>query len=359
MVVALAPPRPRPVTWFRLATPGAVIKVEERTRTTGLVRFAVPAAVLYCSVFPLITLGVIAMYGDRPDRIPWAIAATVVYLPFHLHHAAWAARGERPPGGLWTLGVVTAVIAAVTPMVGGVWLPIYEVVVVSAVIVLRPPWSFVTAGVVIAAQAPLAWWLGSFAPAAESYYVLTVAWRSASVFVPLWLIGTIVQLQTARRSLAEDAVVRERLRIDDDLRSTVGSALDSIAARAERAGNLVGRDPEAAGSELQALVGSSRRALAQTRQMVTEYQSPSLSSELHTAATLLTAAGIDTRVELPDRYHETFDPALRTSLRTATAALLGDDTTRSCVIRVTCVDEQVRLEVHADESRPVLEVAAP
>ena len=359
MVVALAPPRPRPVTWFRLAAPGAVVKVEQRTRSTGLVRFAVPAAVLYCSVFPLVTLGVIAMYGDRPDRIPWAVAATVVYLPFHLHHAAWAARGARPPGGLWTLGVVTVVIAGVTPMVGGVWLPIYEVVVVSAVIVLRPPWSFVTAGVVIAAQAPLAWWLGSFAPAAESYYVLTVAWRSASVFVPLWLIGTIVQLQTARRSLAEDAVVRERLRIDDDLRSTVGSALDAIAARAEHAGTLVGRDPDALASELQTLVDSSRRALAQTRQMVTEYQSPSLSTELHTAATLLTAGGIETRVELSAEYHDTFDPALRTSLQAATAELLGDDTTRSCVIRVTCVDEQVRLEVHADESRPVLEVAAP
>lgn len=334
-----------------------VIKLEEQARSTRLVRLAVPAAVVYCAVFPLVTLGVIAQYGDRPDRVAWAVAATVVYLPFHLHHAAWAARGARPPGGLWTLGIVTGAIAAVTPMVGGVWLPIYEVVVVSAVIVLRPPWSFAAAAVIIGAQAPLAWWLGSFAPAAESYYVLTVAWRSASVFVPLWLIGAIVQLQAVQRSLADDAVVRERVRIDDDLRSTVGTALDSIAARAERAGALVGHDPDALATELQTLVASSRRALAETRHMVNEYQSPSLPIELHTAATLLTAAGIETRIELPSDCPETVDVALRASLRAATAELLGDDTTRSCVIRVTYVDRHVGLEVHADESRQVLEVA--
>lgn len=336
-----------------------VIRLEDHAQASRLVRFAVPAAVSYCAVFPLITLGVIAQYGDRPDRTIWAVAATAVYLPFHLHHAYWAARGARPPGGVWTLAIVTAVVAGVTPMVGGVWLPVYEVVVVSAVIVLRPPWSFVVAAAIIAAQAPLAWWLGSFAPAAESYYVLTVAWRSASVFVPLWLIGTIVQLQTVRRSLAEDAVVRERLRIDDDLRGTVGTALDSIAVHAERAGALVGHDPDALATELQTLVDSSRRALAETRQMVNEYQSPSLPVELNTAAKLLTAAGIETRVELPRRFPETVDSGLRASLREATAELLGDDTTRSCVIRVTSVDRQFRLEVHADESRQVLEVAVP
>jgi signal transduction histidine kinase len=296
------------------------------------------------------------MYGDRPDRTVWAIVATAVYLPFHLHHAAWGARGLRPPAGLWTLAIVTAAIVGVTPMVGGVWLPIYEVIVVSAIIVLRPPWSIIAAVGVIAAQAPLASWLDSFVPAAESYYVLTVAWRSAAVFVPLWLIGTIVQLQAVRRSLAEDAVVGERLRIDDDLRSTVGSALHTIVAQAERAGTLIGHDREALASELQTLVDGSRQALSQTRQMVTEYQGTSLPIELNTAAGLLTAAGIETRVELPTECPDTFDSELRASLRAATAELLGDSATRSCVIRVTSVGEQVRLEVEADESRSVLEV---
>jgi signal transduction histidine kinase len=361
MVVALAPPRPRPVTWFRLVAPGAVIKVEQRTRSTGLVRYAVPAAVLYCAVFPVMTLGVIAEYGERSYGAVWALVATALYLPFHLYLAYRAARGQRPEHGLLALGIVTVVIAAATPMVGPYWLPIYEVVVVSAVIVLRPPWSFAAAGAVIVAQAPLVGALGSPIVSAESYYMLTVFWRSASVFVPLWLVGTIVQLQTTRRALAEDAVVRERLRIDDELRTTVGAALEGIADRAERADRLVGRDPEGLALELRALVDGSRRALADTRQMINDYQPPSLPVELTTAATLLTAAGIDTRVELPEQEcPEVVDAELRASLRAATAELLSDDTTRACVITVSYDDGRVRLEVRAGEhARELDEAVAP
>jgi len=62
-----------------------------------------------------------------------------------------------------------------------------------------------------------------------------------------------------------------------------------------------------------------------------------------TAAALLTAAGIDTSVELPEP-DLLMDARLRAELRRATAAALHDDTARTCVIRVTRAAVDVRIE---------------
>jgi hypothetical protein len=59
--------------------------------------------------------------------------------------------------------------------------------------------------------------------------------------------------------LAEEAVVRERLRIDGELRRTVGAALETIAATASRADGQL----SAAEAELGVLVDRSRRTLAE------------------------------------------------------------------------------------------------
>jgi hypothetical protein len=62
------------------------------------------------------------------------------------------------------------------------------------------------------------------APATMAYYLVTVLWRSAAVVVPTWLVGAVRRLQEDRRALADEAVVRERLRIDTELRATLGAA---------------------------------------------------------------------------------------------------------------------------------------
>jgi hypothetical protein len=350
MVLALAPPPTRILCRAPVGS-GVVVGVEQRERSARGDRWlhlAGAGALVYSSVFSLVQLGLVLEYpGGNATEARWALAATACYLPLHLHHVRWAVRGARPPAGGVTLVAMVAVVTAAVPLSGAYWLPVFAVVAVSAVLVLPWPWSLAAATAVVLAQWPLAAAVDDGLPAAQAYYVFTVWWRASALFVPIWLLGAIRQLESARRALAAEAVVHERVQIDDELRRTVGPELDAIAARGERVVALVAADAGPGGpaglddgqataaSELRALVDGSRRALAEARQLVNGYQHGTLTAELERAATLLTAAGIATRVELPDRpLPPTADESVRTALRAATTRVLQDDAARACVIRV-------------------------
>jgi two-component system sensor histidine kinase DesK len=338
-----------------------VVGVVQRERSVVPVLFATPAALAYGCVFPLLQLALVAKYPAGDGDVRWALLATACYLPLHLHHVYWAVRGVRPPAGRWTLAALALVVAAAVPAAGPNWLPVFAVVVVSALLVLPWPWSLVVAAGVTLAQSPLAFAVDSPIPDPATYYVFAVWWRATALFVPMWLLGSIRRLEAARRSLADEAVVRERLRIDGELRRTVGAALDSIAARGERAAALTapgrpGEDPGpgagegALSAEVRALAEGSRRALADARQLVNGYRRPSLAAELESAVSLLAAAGIDTRIRVPDGgLPPDAGPAARSALRVATADVLHDDAASSCVIDVRYDDGgQVRVDVSTD-----------
>ena len=161
---------------------------------------------------------------------------------------------------------------------------------VSALLV--PPWSWLAAGSVVAAQVPPGVGARQPVPAAGSYYKITAVWRASSVVVPLWLVRTILQLHAARRALADEAVVRERVRIDAEVRRTLGTALDAIVSRGRRAGTALSldrRDPQSRSS-------CAHWSTARGGRWVTRagssggYQQGSLRSEIDTAAGLLDAA---------------------------------------------------------------------
>lgn len=356
---------PLPILFTKVRVgPGVGVRVTQRWWAGWPARLATPAALAYGTVFPLVQVGLVAEYPPGDGDARWALLATVCYLPLHLHHVYWAVRGARAPGGPWTLAALAAVVAAAVPVAGSNWLPVFAVVAVSAMFVLPWPWSLVVAAGVTLAQAPLALASDSPVPGAASYYVFAVWWRASALFVPLWLLGSIRRLEVARRSLAEEAVVRERLRVDHEVRRTVGAALGSIAARGERAVATLagsgrpgpvrtGGGDGALAAEVRALADGSRRALAEARQLINGYQRPSLADELETAATLLTAAGIATRVEIPrEGLPPDAGPATRVALRQATADVLHDDTARSCVIVVSCDRERVQLDVRTQGAAP-------
>lgn len=95
--------------------------------------------------------------------------------------------------------------------------------------------------------------------------------------------------------------------------------------------------------------------------MVARYQQVPLRAELDTAAGLLRAAGIQTRLLLPPGgLPETIEAAPRAALRAAVARLLRDDAARHCWIVIARRDGRVWLELRADGSGPELttEVAA-
>jgi signal transduction histidine kinase len=239
------------------------------------------------------------------------------------------------------------IVLGAVPFIGIGWLSALHSVALSVLILLPAPWSLgIFAGLVVA-PLPLAFALG--APDLGAYYSVVVAWRTLAPFTVIWLVSAIRQLETARQSLAQEAVTRERLRIDAELRRALGGSLEAIAADAEQASALVRQSPSSVEELLRATVERSRRTLAQVRRMVSSYQHLSLRAELDAAAALLNAAGIATHVEFPDDdFPSSVEASLHAELRSATARLLRDEATRSCVIVVAHENGRPRLELRSD-----------
>src|SRR5215475_8842818 len=234
MAVALAPSRsegrPRRVGgWLPM-----VGRLKERQQTGGFIRLATAAAVGCSIALPLLELARIAAgWTPSPGHAPLALVATACYLPLYVRHVWHAARGSRPAGAGWTLLAMAVVILGALPFIGTSWLISLHSLAVSVLIIVAPPWSLLAAAGLVAATAPLAVAFGH--PQWAAFYIVSVIWRGAAVFVLVWLVGAARRLEHARLLLAEEALARERLRIDGELRRTLGAALEAIAARGRRA----------------------------------------------------------------------------------------------------------------------------
>jgi two-component system sensor histidine kinase DesK len=340
------------LAWWVGARARAVIRLRRPETSSRFVRLATAGAVGLSVLLPMIELGRIATYPAPVGPIVPAAIATACYLPLHLRHVLYALHGARPVGAGWTLAAMGVVIIGATPLVGVGWLFMFSPLAVSVLILVRLPWSFLVCVGLAGAMAPLALALGEPGWSA-TYYPIQVVWRAATLFVLVWLVAAARQLQAARLALTDEAVFRERLQIEGELRATVADALARIAAQGEQAGEQAGRAPALARDGLQALVEGSRHALAEARRISSSYQQGSLHTELDVAVALLGAAGIETRLVLPTGdLSETVDESMRSTLRAATARLLSDDTIRHCIISVTREAGQLQLEVRGQGRKP-------
>ncbi|GAA2866753.1 hypothetical protein GCM10020220_065140 [Nonomuraea rubra] len=331
----------------------------ELWRSDRVVRLAPVGAVACSAVLPLVQVGLAFSYvGNGVSTGLWSLAATAVYLPLHLRHVWYAARAHRPPLGGWSLVAMTAVILGATPLAGNMWPRAYTALVVSFLLVLPAPWSYLGYVVVVAAAAPVAHALGLSWTAAP-WLTFSVLGGSAALLLLVWLAAALTRLQAAREALAQRAVMQERRRIDDDLRHSLGSALESIAARGDRAASIAKSEPAAAAADLTGLAQESRRTLAEARRRVRGYRQPSLRAELETAASLLTAAGIATRLDLPHGgIPDTIAPRSRGALRATVTRLLRAGPIGTCTITATVLDGRVLLDVRAGDSTETIEVRA-
>jgi two-component system sensor histidine kinase DesK len=341
-----------------------VVSLANSSPRARLAHRALTGVAAYCMIFPVISVGVLAASNSGFSRAGWAIAATAVVSPLYLRQVMYFIQGRRLPAPGRTLAAMTLIMFGAVPLAGGWWLPMFFALAVGLLTTL--PWRLSLPGVavVVLAQVPLA--LGF--PATEfpvvasepSYFVLTLLWRTAAVFVPAWLIRAVRQLDAARAELAENAVLRERLLVDARLHGTLGAALSSIVARGERAAELTREHPDTAGRELAALVETARATLADTRRLLSGLRQPSLRAELETAASLLSAAGIATRLALPASDPPGgIGPGFRAQLRSATAGLLRDESARTCVIALTLAGGQARLDIRVDGRRLASMEVAP
>jgi signal transduction histidine kinase len=167
--------------------------------------------------------------------------------------------------------------------------------------------------------------------------------RAGATVVPAWFAGALEQLRATREEVAAQAVLAERLRIDDEMTAAVGTELQAIAAAAAA---LQGADPATAERELRGLVEGSRRTLATARRMIRAYQRVPLRDELDAAVALLEAAGVRTTLNVP--RGELTGLELTGALRSAVDRLLHDDTVRAATITVTGDSGRLRLAIVAE-----------
>ncbi|MFD2830044.1 sensor histidine kinase [Corticicoccus populi] len=101
-----------------------------------------------------------------------------------------------------------------------------------------------------------------------------------------------VQLDDANQKIAELAIIEERHRIARDLHDTLGQKLSVIGLKSELSRKLMDKDPEAAKKELHDIEQSSRLALKEVREMVSDMKKITIHEELNHIQQLLKAADI-------------------------------------------------------------------
>ena len=290
-----------------------------------------------------------AVYNGGTRRMLLTLVLMACYLPMVGYQTWSTAHLRRPRAGRSMLAATAVFIAAGLVLIGEEWQLTVAHLLVSVLIVLPRRWGIVGGCLVLAAVAPIDQVVN---PAPNPLWtMLVVGQRAGAVLVPTWFAATMRQLRATRETLADQAVLRERMRLDRELTGTVGDSLNTIAERGAAAAVLARTDPEQARRELTALVDGSRRALADTRHLSRSYQRVPLRTELDTAVTLLSAAGVSARLVLPDRgLPDHADPELRAALRAAVDRLLREQPTRSHVIAVELSTGSPRLTVSADGS---------
>ncbi|MFD9405452.1 sensor histidine kinase [Streptomyces sp. NPDC059989] len=157
-----------------------------------------------------------------------------------------------------------------------------------------------------------------------------------------WLLTTVWELDRARELQAQLAVAEERLRFGRDLHDVMGRNLAVIALKSELAVQLARRErPEAVDQmiEVQRIARESQR---EVRDVVRGYREADLAVELEGARGVLSAAGMDCRVEYEAaarRLPSEVQSALGWVVREATTNVLRHGDAHSCLIRLTAPAE--------------------
>jgi two-component system sensor histidine kinase DesK len=223
------------------------------------------------------------------------------------------------------------------------WTAALSSLAISVLVLLRPSVSVPLTAVFVAT--PLVIGVVSGAVVAGLYFTLVVSFRTAAVFVLVWLVGAVRRLEAARRALAVQAVEQERLRIDDQLNRALGSTLREIIAVGAELAPLAEQDPDATRRGLVALVGRSRATLADARRIAAGFRHTSLRAELDTVLSLLRAAGIRPELVVAGELPETVDATCRRDLYRALGDVLGEEGARSCVLTVRMHEGAARFEL--------------
>lgn len=230
------------------------------------------------------------------------LASTVVHVRYcwflrvglggGLPHPAWTIGMLAASVLTWVLGFFTDELWPVTPL--PLWMAL---VLIASLISTRARWWMIAAG----AALTIGYYLFSLrtlpssafdADSANNPILITyAALLPLMVLLSLWWWDLVVELDRHRRSAAELAIAKERLRFAADLHDIQGHHLQVIALKSELAERMLQRDPAAAREQLRETRLIAAEALQETRSLVSGYREVGLDDELRNAREVLSAAG--------------------------------------------------------------------
>jgi two-component system sensor histidine kinase DesK len=169
----------------------------------------------------------------------------------------------------------------------------------------------------------------------------------------LWWLKAVTDMNEARRTAAELAAARERLRLADDLHDILGHALEVVAFKAELAARLLTADSERARSEMEDVQRVARTSLNEVRSLVRETRSTDLVTELAGARAVLDSAGVELSLHgNPGTVGPTARNVLGRVLREAMTNVLRHAEPNRCTIDIDVTDGNARLRVVNDGAGP-------
>ena len=157
------------------------------------------------------------------------------------------------------------------------------------------------------------------------HYATVAAFFSIIFITTFWLNDIawrlFTELETMRRTEAELAVVKERMRFASDLHDIQGHTLHVIKLKAAVAARLQHTDPERVAAELADIERLTAQTIEQAQHLVNSTRRLSFSAELANAEALLSAAGIEVSI-MGDPSQPADDELFALVLREATTNML-------------------------------------
>ena len=296
----------------------------------------------------LIYLVPLAIYPgfDRAGAKVWAATGATLLVFLVLYFRSHWVKGRAAV--LCAAGIVglALLLAPWNYAVGSFW------VYAAAILGDKLPARLAARGiaVLLAGLALQSWW----------FALPIVYWGFSALFTALIGGVTIHQAEVRRADsklrLAAGEVERlakaaERERIGRDLHDLLGHSLTVMALKAELAGKLLSRDPQAAGREIADLESICREALREVRRAVSAFRAEDLAAELSRARLALASAGIAVEVEAsPPPLEPERASALALALREGVTNVIRHAEATVCKIRIAGRGPDVELVV-ADDGR--------
>ncbi len=305
-----------------------------------------------------------------PGYLPWLLALFAVGLALHLWRVRELMTSLGQPAARWFV-VAASLVGITITLVGAASGP------------LGSPWSLV-AGVLVGdivggqrARTSARWIIGAtIVCAGGSWIVMDVVlpeglewtilrWTNLVIVVlyvggmwvldveRLWWLKAVIDLDGARRTAAELATARERLRLADDLHDILGHALEVVAFKSELAARLQDVDGVRARAEMEEVQRVARESLSEVRALVRDTRPTDLVDELAGARAVLGSAGVTLVVRGdPTTLAPTARNVLGRVLREAMTNVLRHAQPSHCTIEIRVDGDTTRLEVVNDGALP-------